>query len=412
MPVLRTGSRKPVTVMLLLVLLSVMALTGCTYMFAKDYLVISDHQDNYTEFLPDSSVQVVSNYSAMKNAVLNLVGSVSEQGYIQTKNYLGDVPDDISRACYEVTKESPFGAYAVDYIAHDLTPILSYYEVQIFITYKRTKEEIESIIRVNSAPAMYEQLDAAIKKCKTSIAFLQVSTKIDKEMILRHVDGFYRKNPGLVYTLPEMAIYLYPEGETVQKIIEIKLAYPLRPEEIEKRMNDLNAAAYLIASNHRELKDDLTALMLCRDLNETAENIVLDRDPEMQDIYGEQSSEAKTAYGALKSFKADSEGYAMAYKLLCDKSGIECQVIEGRLNSEKHYWNIIKLSGSYYHVDAFVSDLQGMESAFLKKDSDMWGKYWWDTEKYDECTGELTYEALIAQLVQPEETPPSEGIEE
>jgi hypothetical protein len=377
-------------------------------MFAKDYLVISDHEDDYTEFMPDSSVQVVSNYSAMKNAVLNLIGSMSEQGFIRTKNYLGDVPDDISRACYEVTKESPLGAYAVDYIAHEPTPILSYYEVQIFITYKRTKEEVDSIIRVNSGPAMYEQLDAAIKSYKSSIAFLQVSTKIDKEMITRHVDGFYRSNPDLVYTLPEMTISLYPDSETVQKIIEIELDYELGPEELEKRMDELNAAASAIVLKYRDLGEDLITLELCRHLTEIAENAEDGGNTGMQDISGSVSSEAKTAYGALVSARADSEGYAMAYKLLCEKSGIECQVIEGRLNSEKHYWNIVRLGSSYYHVDAYMSDVRGMEAAFLKKDSDLWGEYWWDTEDYEKCSGDLTYETLIAQLYQPEESPPPE----
>ncbi len=380
----KTAAAKAAVLMLLLLLT---VLSGCSFLFTKDYLVINDHEDDYNELLPDASIQIVSNYTAMKNAVLNLVGNVSEQGTIRTKNYLGDVPNDISKACYEVTIETPLGAYAVDYIAHDPTSYLCYYVIGISITYKRTKEEINSIIRVNSGPALNEQLDTAIREFKRSIALLQVSTKIDKETIIRHVAGYYRSNPSFVYAHPNMTINLYPDNETVQKIIEIELDYSLQPEEIERRLYAINAAAAYTVFEYRELTEDIAALRLC-------EALIGNTEP----MSAEEGMEVRTAYGALITYKATSEGYAMAYKLLCDKAAIECQVIEGRLNSEKHYWNIIRIGEDYYHVDAFVSDLQGLDAAFLKKDSDMWGKYWWDTENYFECAGNLTYGDILAAL--------------
>ena len=51
------------------------------------------------------------------------------------------------------------------------------------------------------------------------------------------------------------------------------------------------------------------------------------------------------------SGRADSEGMALAYKALCDTIGIECTVVEGRLDRTEHYWNIVTLEGDSYHVD-------------------------------------------------------------
>jgi hypothetical protein len=45
-------------------------------------------------------------------------------------------------------------------------------------------------------------------------------------------------------------------------------------------------------------------------------------------------------------------------------------------------------------VDACACDRYGIEAGFLKRDSEMWGTYWWDIEQYKECTGDLTYEQV------------------
>jgi transglutaminase/protease-like cytokinesis protein 3 len=85
------------------------------------------------------------------------------------------------------------------------------------------------------------------------------------------------------------------------------------------------------------------------------------------------------------------EGYAMAYKALCDELGLECYVVQGTYNARPHAWNIVGIDGSYYHVDVAMCDVNGMSTAFLKKDSDMKKKYTWDASKYKVCDGPLTY---------------------
>jgi len=65
----------------------------------------------------------------------------------------------------------------------------------------------------------------------------------------------------------------------------------------------------------------------------------------------------------LKKKKAVCEGYASLLKALCDKVGIECQVIHGfakndvkdigiEMTKTNHAWNIVKLYNNWYLVDA------------------------------------------------------------
>ena len=105
--------------------------------------------------------------------------------------------------------------------------------------------------------------------------------------------------------------------------------------------------------------------------------------------------------------EASSEGMAVAYKALCDASGIECVVVAGRFDRAEHYWNIITVDGASYHVDVSRAGSLGFGSTFLMNDDQMWGSYWWDNQEYPVCDGPLSYAALT-ESEPPAETPSAE----
>jgi hypothetical protein len=55
--------------------------------------------------------------------------------------------------------------------------------------------------------------------------------------------------------------------------------------------------------------------------------------------------------GALLNHTCVCEGYAKAFKLLCDQVNIPCAVIVGDSKGEGHAWNIVKLGRNVFHVD-------------------------------------------------------------
>lgn len=88
-----------------------------------------------------------------------------------------------------------------------------------------------------------------------------------------------------------------------------------------------------------------------------------------------------TAYGALVNGIAVCDGYTKAYDLLLREAGITTYRVVGEANGPKgwegHSWNIVKLNGKYYHIDATWDDPDSMapESVWynymLKSDSRM-----------------------------------------
>lgn len=58
-----------------------------------------------------------------------------------------------------------------------------------------------------------------------------------------------------------------------------------------------------------------------------------------------------TAYGCLVNGKALCEGFSRAFKLLCNESGIECDLISGISQGENHMWNIVNIDGAHSYVD-------------------------------------------------------------
>ena len=65
-------------------------------------------------------------------------------------------------------------------------------------------------------------------------------------------------------------------------------------------------------------------------------------------------SESFSAYGVFVEKTAVCQGYALAYKLLCNKAGINCYMVTS--DSMNHAWNMIQLGGKYYQVDATWND--------------------------------------------------------
>ncbi len=79
----------------------------------------------------------------------------------------------------------------------------------------------------------------------------------------------------------------------------------------------------------------------------------------------ELAGDAGTMRGSEYGFNIDGvflmgeavcEGYTKAYKLLCDRAGIECVSVYGVARDENHSWNYIKLDGAWYLVDVTWDD--------------------------------------------------------
>lgn len=67
--------------------------------------------------------------------------------------------------------------------------------------------------------------------------------------------------------------------------------------------------------------------------------------------YGENDN-VYTSYGVFVDGNAVCQGYALAFKVLMDRAGIPCCYV----SNLSHAWNMVKLDGNWYHVDATWDD--------------------------------------------------------
>ncbi len=76
-------------------------------------------------------------------------------------------------------------------------------------------------------------------------------------------------------------------------------------------------------------------------------------------VYDDTISEANIfdVYGALINGVCVCEGYAEAFKLLCDREGIPCITVLGTGNGGAHKWNMVQMEdGEWYTLDATWDD--------------------------------------------------------
>lgn len=84
-----------------------------------------------------------------------------------------------------------------------------------------------------------------------------------------------------------------------------------------------------------------------------------------------QNPNAFNIYGALVEGRAVCEGYSRAMQLLLEYVGIDCIVITGKIEDTGHMWNMVKLDGDWYHLDATWNDSEdsGYHSYFNVTDN-------------------------------------------
>lgn len=80
--------------------------------------------------------------------------------------------------------------------------------------------------------------------------------------------------------------------------------------------------------------------------------------------YSSDSKNYSNAYGALIEHNAVCEGYARAFKYLCDKVNIPCELVIGYTNME-HMWNIVQLDGNWYHIDVTWDDPKNKDGDYI-----------------------------------------------
>lgn len=381
---------------LILAIAAALALSGCASIFDKVYFQSEEFISAPEESPADAGRVEVGSYLQLTLAINNLVSEHGESVVIHFTGYEGDIAEDLAAACREVSTGTALGEYGVDYISYDLDRIVAYYEAEVYVYYKRTAVEFDEIVSVNTETGLYDAICETLSDMGTSLVAMVGASSVDEQAVLDFVSLAFRSNPMACVEEPEAEANVYTGGG-FQRIVELELDYGATPAAMASRQSVLeNAIGRMLDSTgsgggaHLALQCAVALTSECR-WDEGAPG---------------------TLWSALMAGSADSEGMALAYKALCDAAGIECQVVAGRFDRAEHYWNIITLDSESYHVDVSRAGELGFGATFLMSDAQMWGSYWWDDQYYPECSGSLSYSALVgggpSESAGPEESPPPE----
>jgi hypothetical protein len=386
---------------LAVVLALVLTGAGCSALFDRQYASIEDYQaqtGTVEEEPEEDAADTISNYAALKRAITRLVSEHVESAELQFQNYDGTISQDISTACWEVKSSTALGAFAVDYISYDLSRIVSYYQAELYITYKRSADQVAALEPVANMSALARRLDEALRQNETYLVLEVTVASLTGEDVRQLVADAYEADPLACPVMPTVEVGVYPESG-VSRIMEITMSYDQDSQSLMERRQELGvsldmmvAAVSATAEEGQELTEADRVYALCQYL---AENCVFD----------DQGGD--TAWDALVAKTASSQGLAMALEAGCQAMGVSCELVSGRREGADHVWNIVTLGQQSYHVDVSQWS-QGAETVFLVSDVQLWGGYWWDTSEYPICPENFGYfqspEELTQSSAEPEET--------
>ncbi len=126
--------------------------------------------------------------------------------------------------------------------------------------------------------------------------------------------------------------------------------YGYLKEELESNREELEDAIDRIVSKALKAESDFEKEIIIHD--ELCKTVKYDSE------FDSKKGSIYSIYGALVNGHAVCEGYARAFKLLCQSAGIECILITGDSKGVGHLWNMVKLDGNWYHVDVTWDDLR------------------------------------------------------
>lgn len=242
---------------------------------------------------------------------------------------------------------------------------------EIIITEPRIMQQRGGVSLFSAEPSIEEQLYAVIEEglcahaasidvSKFKIPFSGYETEttritVDKALdiystvVYNHPEygdlrtGFnyqYSSSTYLIVSLSPMYLEDYDQTE-YERIVDYTLSRVLAPGMID--MDKLLAI-------HDFLADKITYSTPYPVYNE-------DGTPKL-DSNGKQvytyADSVYTPYGALVNYDAVCQGYSLAFKLLCDRAGINCGFVVSTI--ESHMWNVAELNGNIYHVDVTWDD--------------------------------------------------------
>ena len=342
-------------------------LSGCSSLLDRDYSYVTAHNTTPTAAEGDPSILRAENYQELVNALVYFVAQGTQEGTVRLYGEWEDVEADLDAACLEVVQEDPLGAYAVEYMKYSVTSVVTYYEADIQPTYRRSREQVDSIVSATGTTAIRNELESALADF-ASEQVLRISYFNEDENYIRTLcQEAYCATPATALDMPEVEVAIYPDSGQ-QRIVEILLTYHLDQQELARRSDLVRQAVADMASGLSRTGDKAALLRTAQAVLEKG---------------GYDPAGGATAYHALLEGSGNSQGISLAFALVCQALGTECMVVPGLLGEQPHYWTVVSTPEGWRHLD--LTRLDGSEDPFLVDSQMEEAGFSWDTGIVPRC---------------------------
>ncbi|MCI8590623.1 MAG: hypothetical protein HFE77_07955 [Clostridiales bacterium] len=172
---------------------------------------------------------------------------------------------------------------------------------------------------------------------------------------IRYVFSSEEFNNVVQFIISDYPEYFYVDYNHIESYVsethtKVKLAYYKSKEEATRMQAELQNAIAPIIEQTVTLNEDFEKELLLHDyLVESCTYLTGEPDNAEGYLYN-------TAYGAIVLKKAYCDGYALAFKLLMNQSGLFCSTVSGFANNLPHMWNMVYIDDHFYHVDVTWND--------------------------------------------------------
>lgn len=347
-----------------LALVLAMLLSGCGWMNGS-YVSVTPHQVGIDQGSQDNALSV-RNYTELRGALLGLIDSGAAEGLFSLAEYpKGDVIRDMDRAVEYAMGSYSVGAYAVDSIDYDFGTGLGASALSVDITYRRSREQIESIRTVRWTSGARKEVESALDECLDTLV-LQITgyQEADFNAMIR---DYAARNPDRVMEIPGVTVRIFPDRGNI-RVVELSFHYRTDRETLRAMREQVepvfsSAVLYVTGQASDRTKFSQLHTFLTERFDYQIESTVT------------------PAYSLLCQGVGDSKAFAQVYAVMCSRIGLEAQIVSGTREGESHWWNLVKIDGAWFHLD-----LLGSRRFNTLTDDQMTG-YEWDREAYPAASG-------------------------
>ncbi len=324
------------------------ALCGCSATEGEYYYEAAHVGQNLEA--GESDADVIGSYYALQTAVRNMIRAGRESDSIRISDYKGDLDEDLKAITQDLTTTYPLGVYAVSSILFEQTRILNYQELSVTIQYRRSADEIRSVVEVlddeDFERRMTEMFRTFGSQCVFSFSWFDYGEEDFMPLLLKCWAAAGEYAVGL----KEITYASYPE-DAYRRIVEINISYLEEAEVLEAQAEAVRSAAREIVGTlkgetEEEKLEAIAAWLL--------DNVVIDEEATrvVSETGGLQRKSAPyTAYGALVDREAAQSGLVLAAEVLGSQMGLDCTVVMGRRGEDVYWWLAVEAPQGWLHLD-------------------------------------------------------------